>query len=166
MTIYYSYLSSPIGDLLLAGDGDSLHLLGFPEGKMRTRQEDHWRPDDTVFTEVKSQLNAYFAGELQEFNLPLAPHGTEFQMSVWKVLTTIPYGSTRSYGEIAWQTGSPKASRAVGAANGQNPIPIIIPCHRVIGSTGKLTGFGGGLPTKVALLNLEQRHRPFQLTAS
>lgn len=166
MTIYYSYLASPIGDLLLAGDGDSLHLLGFPEGRMRTRHEDLWRPDDTVFTEVKSQLNAYFAGELQEFNFPLAPHGTEFQMSVWKALTTIPYGSTRSYGEIAWQIGNPKASRAVGAANGQNPIPIIIPCHRVIGSTGKLTGFGGGLPTKVALLNLEQRHRPFQLTAS
>ncbi len=166
MTIYYSYLASPIGDLLLAGDGESLHLLGFPEGKMRTRHQDLWRPDDTVFGEVKSQLNAYFAGELKDFDLPLAPQGTAFQMSVWKALTTIPYGGTRSYGEIAAQVGNPKASRAVGAANGQNPIPIIIPCHRVIGSTGKLTGFGGGLPTKVALLNLEQRHRPFQLDAS
>ncbi len=166
MTIYYSYLASPIGDLLLAGDGENLHLLGFPEGKMRTRHQDLWRPDDSVFTEVKAQLNAYFAGELQNFNLPLAPQGTEFQMNVWNALTTIPYGSTRSYGEIAGQVGKPKASRAVGAANGQNPIPIIIPCHRVIGSTGKLTGFGGGLPTKVALLNLEQRHRPFQLSAS
>ncbi len=166
MTIYYSYLASPIGDLLLAGDGESLHLLGFPEGKMRTRHQDLWRPDDTVFGEVKSQLSAYFAGELQDFDLPLAPQGTAFQMSVWKALTTIPYGGTRSYGEIAAQVGNPKASRAVGAANGQNPIPIIIPCHRVIGSTGKLTGFGGGLPTKVALLNLEQRHRPFQLDAS
>ncbi len=166
MTIYYSYLASPIGDLLLAGDGESLHLLGFPEGKMRTRHQDLWRPDDTAFGEVKSQLNAYFAGEPQDFDLPLAPQGTAFQMSVWKALTTIPYGGTRSYGEIAAQVGNPKASRAVGAANGQNPIPIIIPCHRVIGSTGKLTGFGGGLPTKVALLNLEQRHRPFQLDAS
>jgi methylated-DNA-[protein]-cysteine S-methyltransferase len=166
MTIYYSYLSSPIGDLLLAGDGDNLHLLGFPEGKMRTRHQTLWCPDDSVFTEVRSQLNAYFADELQDFDLPLAPQGTEFQTSVWKALTTIPYGSTRSYGQIAEQVGSPKASRAVGAANGQNPIPIIIPCHRVIGSTGKLTGFGGGLPTKVALLNLEQRHRSFQLTAS
>jgi methylated-DNA-[protein]-cysteine S-methyltransferase len=166
MTIYYSYLASPIGDLLLAGDGDSLHLLGFPEGKMRTRHKDLWRPDDAVFAEVKSQLNAYFAGALQEFDLPLSPQGTQFQMSVWKALTTIPYGGTCSYGQIAEQVGKPKASRAVGAANGQNPIPIIIPCHRVIGSTGKLTGFGGGLPTKVALLNLEQRHRPFQLSAS
>ena len=139
MTIYYSYLSSPIGDLLLAGDGDNLHLLGFPEGKMRTRHQTLWCPDDSVFTEVRSQLNAYFADELQDFDLPLAPQGTEFQTSVWKALTTIPYGSTRSYGQIAEQVGSPKASRAVGAANGQNPIPIIIPCHRVIGSTGKLT---------------------------
>jgi methylated-DNA-[protein]-cysteine S-methyltransferase len=166
MTIYYSYLASPIGDLLLAGDGDNLHLLGFSEGKMRTRHEDLWRPDDSVFTAVKSQLNAYFAGALQEFDLPLSPQGTEFQISVWKALTTIPYGSTCSYGQIAEQVGKPKASRAVGAANGRNPIPIIIPCHRVIGSTGKLTGFGGGLPTKVALLNLEQRHRPLQLSAS
>ena len=137
MTIYYSYLSSPIGDLLLAGDGDNLHLLGFPEGKMRTRHQTLWCPDDSVFTDVRSQLNAYFADELQDFDLPLAPQGTEFQTSVWKALTTIPYGSTRSYGQIAEQVGSPKASRAVGAANGQNPIPIIIPCHRVIGSTGK-----------------------------
>ncbi|MDO8273584.1 MAG: methylated-DNA--[protein]-cysteine S-methyltransferase [Gammaproteobacteria bacterium] len=166
MTIYYSYLASPIGDLLLAGDGVNLHLLGFPEGKMRTRHQEIWRPDDTVFAEVKSQLNAYFAGELQDFDLPLAPQGTEFQMSVWKALTTIPYGSTRSYGEIAGQVGKPKASRAVGAANGQNPIPIIIPCHRVSGCTGKLTGFGGGLPTQVAVGTLEQRHRPFQLSAS
>ena len=110
MTIYYSYLSSPIGDLLLAGDGDNLHLLGFPEGKMRTRHQTLWCPDDSVFTEVRSQLNAYFADELQDFDLPLAPQGTEFQTSVWKALTTIPYGSTRSYGQIAEQVGAEQSA--------------------------------------------------------
>lgn len=163
MTIYYTYMSTPIGELLLSGDGDSLHLIGFPSGKMSHRHRDEWELSDAAFTEEKRQLSAYFAGELTTFNLSLAPHGTDFQKSVWQALTTIPYGHTCSYGEIAQQVGSPKASRAVGAANGQNPIPIIIPCHRVIGSTGKLTGFGGGLPTKEKLLHLEQQFRPFRL---
>ena len=112
---------------------------------------------------MRQQLEAYFAGELQRFDLALAPDGTDFQQAVWQALTTIPYGATCSYGEIARQIGKPKASRAVGAANGQNPIPIIIPCHRVIGSTGKLTGFGGGLAAKEILLELEQRFAPFAL---
>ena len=103
------------------------------------------------------QLRAYFARELETFDLRLAPEGTPFQQSVWNELCGIPYGETISYGELAKRVGNPKASRAVGAANGQNPIPIIIPCHRVIGSDGKLTGFGGGLPIKEKLLALEQR---------
>lgn len=163
MSMYYSYLSSPIGDLLLAGNGEALQLVGFPTGKSRTRHQDDWHHDDSVFAEERRQLTAYFNGELTRFSLKLAPQGTDFQKSVWDALLTIPYGQTCSYGHIAQQINRPKASRAVGAANGQNPIPIIIPCHRVIGSTGKLTGFGGGLPTKEKLLGLEQRFSPFRL---
>ena len=165
MTTFYSYCPSPVGDLLLAGDGCNLQIIGFPEGKARTRHEDEWVRDDAKFIEVKKQLAAYFAGELKTFDLALAPQGTEFQQSVWQALRSIPYGQTCSYGEIAQQIGKPKASRAVGAANGQNPIPIIIPCHRVIGSTGKLTGFGGGLAAKETLLSLEHNADNFQLEA-
>jgi methylated-DNA-[protein]-cysteine S-methyltransferase len=112
-----------------------------------------------VLKEVSKQLAAYFAAELQNFDLPLDPHGTPFQTKVWRALLDIPYGETRSYGQIAQLLGAPKAVRAVGAANGQNPIPIVIPCHRVIGSNGKLTGFGGGLPLKRLLLDLESAQR-------
>jgi methylated-DNA-[protein]-cysteine S-methyltransferase len=111
--------------------------------------------DDRLLKPAMEQLSSYFAGELQTFDLLLAPQGTQFQKRVWKALLTIPYGETRSYAQIADAIGSPKAVRAVGAANGQNPIPIVIPCHRVIGSNGKLTGFGGGLPMKRRLLDLE-----------
>jgi methylated-DNA-[protein]-cysteine S-methyltransferase len=107
--------------------------------------------------EAVRQLRAYFAGELQAFDLPLAPQGTPFQLAVWKHLCEIPYGETISYGELARRIGNPNASRAVGLANGSNPIPIVIPCHRVIGSNGKLTGYGGGLPIKDKLLGLERR---------
>lgn len=165
MSRLYTYCSSPLGDLLLAGDGERLQLLGFPEGKARTRHGAEWRRADAPFLEVIRQLDAYFAGELQDFDVALDPQGTQFQLSVWQALTTIPYGSTCSYGAIAKAVGKPKASRAVGAANGQNPIPIIIPCHRVIGSTGKLTGFGGGLAAKETLLALEQRSSIFRLEA-
>jgi methylated-DNA-[protein]-cysteine S-methyltransferase len=106
--------------------------------------------------EAVRQLSEYFAGERKEFDFPLAPEGTEFQRAVWKRLQEIPYGQTISYGELARRVGNPKASRAVGAANGKNPIPIVIPCHRVIGADGKLTGFGGGLPIKEALLAIER----------
>ncbi|MEX2130584.1 MAG: methylated-DNA--[protein]-cysteine S-methyltransferase [Pseudohongiellaceae bacterium] len=157
MTTFYDYLETPIGSLLLAGNEQALTLVGFPRGKERKRHETGWIKDATKFKEVKKQLQAYFAGELTEFDLNLAPVGTDFQRKVWKALQKIPYGETVSYGDIALRIGKPKASRAVGAANGKNPIPIIIPCHRVIGSTGKLTGFGGGLPTKEKLLNLEQQ---------
>ncbi len=165
MTTYYCYCPSPLGDLLLAGDGINLQIIGFPEGKARTRHGDNWLEDERKFVEVKKQLAAYFAGERKTFDLALAPQGTEFQQTVWQALRKIPYGKTCSYGEIAQQIGKPKASRAVGAANGQNPLPIIIPCHRVIGSTGKLTGFGGGIAAKETLLNLENDAKHFQLEA-
>ena len=116
MSKFYSYCPSPVGDLLLAGDGANLQIIGFPEGKARTRHEADWILDDEKFVHVKQQLAAYFAGERQEFNIALAPEGTQFQQSVWKALTTIPYGKTCSYGDIAHQIGKPKASRAVGAA--------------------------------------------------
>lgn len=156
MTTYYCYHSTPIGQLLLAGAGDSLALLGFPAGKMRRLHDPDWTLDAAPFKEVGLQLDRYFAGELTTFDVPLAPKGTRFQEQVWQALTEIPYGETWSYGQLAAHIGKPKASRAVGAANGVNPIPVIIPCHRVIGSTGKLTGFGGGLETKEFLLRLEE----------
>lgn len=155
MKTYYQYHKTAIGDLLLAGDGDYLSLLGFPSGKMQRRHEQEWIKDSKPFREVCFQLDAYFAAELKQFDLPLMPKGTLFQETVWQALTEIPYGETWSYGQLAAHIGKPKASRAVGAANGLNPIPVIIPCHRVIGSSGKLTGFGGGLETKQALLGLE-----------
>lgn len=163
MSRYYTYCPSPVGELLLAGDGERLQIIGFPAGKARTRHGADWQRDEKPFVEIVRQLHAYFAGDLQEFDVPLDPQGTEFQRAVWDALVAIPYGNTCSYGAIAQAIGRPKACRAVGAANGQNPIPIIIPCHRVIGSTGKLTGFGGGLPTKEALLALEQRTAQYRL---
>ena len=155
MTMFYHYHNTSIGELLLAGDGDHLSLLGFPSGKMQRRHEDDWTGDGAPFVDTCFQLDAYFAGELKEFDIPLMPKGTPFQESVWRALTEIPYGETWSYGQLAANIGRPKASRAVGAANGVNPIPVIIPCHRVIGSSGKLTGFGGGIETKQFLLELE-----------
>ncbi len=155
MTTYYCYEKTPIGDLLLAGNSEQLELLGFPNGKMQRRHDTDWKKDSLAFEETRKQLASYFAGELKSFDLELSPTGTEFQRSVWEALTEIPYGETWSYGQLAKHIRRPKASRAVGAANGMNPIPVIIPCHRVIGSSGKLTGFGGGLETKRFLLSLE-----------
>ncbi len=151
----YRYYSSPIGELLIAGDDDGLHLIGFPEGKGKVLPSDEWVEDAHCLPEVEQQLREYFAGERTEFDLKLCPHGTEFQLEVLNALLEIPYGSTCSYVELAEEIGRPKAVRAVGSANGRNPIPIIIPCHRVIGADGSLTGFGGGLPTKQFLLALE-----------
>lgn len=165
MALHYTYTPSPLGDLLLAGQGETLSFIGFPQGKARMRHQDVWLPDEQAFRAAKQQLRAYFAGELQQFELALAPLGTPFQQEVWQALQSIPYGQTRSYGEIAAQVGKPLASRAVGAANGRNPLPIVIPCHRVIGASGSLTGFGGGLEAKALLLRLEQRHAPFRLEA-
>lgn len=159
----YHYHETPIGSLLLAGADERLSLLGFPGGSMARRHESDWREDAAPFREVIRQLDAYFAGELTQFDLPLAPEGTEFQRQVWSALLEIPFGETWSYGQLAERVGRPKAARAVGAANGVNPIPVIIPCHRVVGANGKLTGFGGGLPTKQYLLSLESGQRAPEL---
>ncbi|NCF25079.1 MAG: methylated-DNA--[protein]-cysteine S-methyltransferase [Gammaproteobacteria bacterium] len=159
--MYYCYLDTPIGELLLAGDEDALCLVGFPEGSMRREPEPDWIYKEKPFKAARQQLTEYFAGERREFDLPLKLNGTEFQMSVLHALQQIPYGETTSYSDIAERIGRPKAVRAVGAANGRNPIPIIVPCHRVIGSHGDLTGFGGGLDTKEALLRLEAEHSQF-----
>jgi len=156
--MYYCYLNSPIGDLLLAGDDSGLSLIGFPQGKMRHDPEPDWIFNEQPLAAARQQLEEYFAGERKEFDLPLNLSGTEFQVQVLEELQRIPYGETTSYGDIAKRIGRPKAMRAVGAANGRNPIPIIVPCHRVIGSSGDLTGFGGGLDTKAALLRLEAEH--------
>ena len=153
--MYYCYIESPIGELLLAGDEDALAMIGFPQGAMRREPEVDWTHNEEPFAEAARQLTEYFAGERHEFDLPLRLNGTEFQLLVLDELRRIPYGETTSYGDIAKRIGRPKAVRAVGAANGRNPIPIIVPCHRVIGSGGALTGFGGGLDTKKALLRLE-----------
>lgn len=160
LALSYCYFESPVGELLLAGDEASLHYLSFPGGHKAFGPHPRWERSDAPFENVKEQLAAYFDGRLQTFNLPLTLHGTDFQKSVWTYLATIPFGETRSYGALAHHIGTPKASRAVGAANGANPLPVILPCHRVIGSTGKLTGFGGGLPTKKFLLELEGVLKP------
>jgi methylated-DNA-[protein]-cysteine S-methyltransferase len=156
--MYYCYLPTPIGDLLLAGDDEALSLVGFPDGKMRYEPEPAWVQDEAPFAAARQQLNEYFAGKRKHFDLPLKLNGTEFQLQVLDELQRIPYGETTSYGDIANRIGRPKAVRAVGRANGRNPIPIIVPCHRVIGSNGSLTGFGGGIGAKQALLRLEAEH--------
>jgi len=143
--------------LLLAGDSNALRLVSFESSKRSTPPRPDWEQDKAPFAEVIRQLQAYFGGELKEFDLPLALEGTDFQLRVWKALRTIPYGETISYAQLAQCIGNPKAVRAVGLANGSNPIPIIVPCHRVIGSDGSLTGFGGGLSTKKKLLELENK---------
>jgi len=153
--MYYCYFDTPIGELLLAGEADALSMIGFPKGAMRRDPEADWIYNEAPFEIVRRQLGEYFRGERKDFDLPLSLSGTEFQVAVLEALQRIPYGETRSYGAVAKLIGRPKAVRAVGAANGRNPIPIIVPCHRVIGSTGDLTGFGGGLDTKAALLRLE-----------
>lgn len=150
-------IDSPIGPLTLAGTGGKLsHLLMLDHSHAPSRTG--WIRDDTAFPDVVEQLAAYFAGDLTEFDLTYEMAGTDFQRRVWTALLTIPYGQTRSYGQLASQIGSPTASRAVGLANGRNPISIIVPCHRVIGSNGSLTGYGGGIDRKRALLGLEQQH--------
>ena len=154
-TLYWHEIDSPVGRLLLAGDGDSLIQLGFQSGPRPLRPADSWIEDGTPFRAAVAQLEEYFAGKRRRFELPLAPRGTEFQRQVWRALTEIPYGKTISYGELARRIRNPSASRAVGLANGANPLPIIVPCHRVIGADGSLTGFGGGLPIKRRLLALE-----------
>ena len=151
----YRIIDSPIGQLTLAGRGSTLTNLRMVDQTYEPDRAD-WLLDDRAFPEAVAQLQAYFAGERREFDLDLEFGGTEFQRKVWTALRTIPYGETRTYGEIAAQIGSPTAFRAVGLANGHNPIAVIVPCHRVIGANGSLTGFGGGIARKRSLLDLEQ----------
>jgi methylated-DNA-[protein]-cysteine S-methyltransferase len=157
MTVHYAVVPSPIDDLLLTSEGGAITRLHFSPHTDDHAVADAWvGADDAVLVEARRQLEAYFAGERTTFDLPLAPAGTPFQRQVWHELTCVPYGRTISYGELARRIANPAASRAVGLANGRNPIAVIVPCHRVIGADGSLTGFGGGLDRKRALLALEQ----------
>jgi methylated-DNA-[protein]-cysteine S-methyltransferase len=158
MSSCYQWMDSPAGRLLLVADERGLQEVWFEKGRTPPVMDAGWRPGGEPLAEPLRQMEAYFAGDLQCFDLTLRPEGTPFQLRVWDRLQQIPFGETISYGELARRVGNPAASRAVGLANGSNPIPIIIPCHRVIGSNGKLTGYGGGLETKRWLLDFEQSH--------
>lgn len=157
--MFYAWFDdSPVGRLLLAGTSEHLKYLAFDDGSTKKRQSiplDNWEYSEKPFLEAIGQLKAYFKGQLTTFDLPLAGEGTEFQKRVWHELTKVPYGATVSYGHIATAIGQPTASRAVGMANGRNPISIVVPCHRIIGSSGKLVGYGGGIERKTRLLQLE-----------
>ncbi len=160
--LFVTVLDSPTGLLKLVADDSALVAVWWDLGDGLPPDLRHASPNDShpILLETARQLREYFDGTRRSFDLPLAPRGTDFQKKVWLCLRQIPYGQTRTYGDIARLIGTPSASRAVGAANGKNPIPIIVPCHRVIGSNGTLTGFGGGLHNKVLLLSLEGIHVP------
>jgi len=164
--VYYTWMESPIGRLLLAADDAGLRHITFSNGRAPAKPDSLWREDAVPLLETMAQLQAWFRGELRNFTVPLAPLGPAFHQLVWRELMNVPYGETVSYGELARRVGSPKAFRAVGRANGANPIPIVIPCHRVIGSNGKLTGYGGGLPRKEFLLGLEQKQMALPCVSS
>ncbi len=151
----YTTIESPIGELMLAGDGEALHHLSMQGGRRPLRADAAWTRDDGAFDNLIGQLEEYFAGARQTFTVPLSLTGNPFEQRVWRALLEIPYGETTSYGEIARGIGSPDAPRAVGLANGRNPVALIVPCHRVIGADGSLTGYGGGLERKRLLLDLE-----------
>lgn len=155
--MYYDIIESPIGPILLAGNKEGLKHLIFIKGEKKMEIPEDWIENKEFFREAARQLEDYFSGKLQSFNLELDPEGTDFQKSVWKALCEIPYGETRTYKEIAVSIGKPKAYRAVGLANNRNPIAIIVPCHRVIGADGKLTGYASGLDVKEFLLKLEEK---------
>jgi methylated-DNA-[protein]-cysteine S-methyltransferase len=156
--MYYDYFDTGlIGTLTLVGDEAGLRHIEFEKKKPTLAIKADWQRKPHFFGPAKEQLRAYFKGGLKRFELPLVPVGTAFQLKVWEALKKIPYGELASYGDIAAAIGNPKAVRAVGGANARNPLPIIIPCHRVIGSDGSLTGFGGGLTTKQRLIDLERR---------
>ncbi len=157
--MFYTYYNAPIGILRLASDGHALTELRFPNAFIVGETPPHWQASESPFVDAMKQLDAFFDGKLRQFELPLKPSGTEFQKDVLDALQAIPYGETRSYADIANHVRRPLAVRAVGAANGRNPIAIIIPCHRVIGKNGSLTGFGGGLELKQWLLDLEAEYR-------
>lgn len=156
-TTTYTYAATPLGDLLLAGVDDVVDTISFPTGQKAREPDSAWQRCDDAFPKAAEQLAEYFAGQRRQFDFPFRPQGTPFQLEVLDALQRIPYGETRSYADLADELGNPKAVRAVGAANARNPLPIVIPCHRVIGKDGSLTGFGGGLVAKRFLLTLEQR---------
>jgi methylated-DNA-[protein]-cysteine S-methyltransferase len=155
---FYSELTSPVGELLLLGDAHALMGLYMHDQRHRPPLPPSCEPNDKPFREAKQQLKAYFAGKLRRFELELKGVGTPFQTKVWQALCNIPFGETESYGGLARRIGNANASRAVGLANGRNPIGIIVPCHRVVGASGALTGYGGGLERKQWLLTHEQRY--------
>ena len=155
----YSRIPTPCGPLLLVIDERGLCQVDFCHSPHPVEIADDWLADEKALAPYAGQFSAYFAGERHAFDLPLSQHGSEFQLQVWRALAQIPYGQTRSYADIADTIGNPKAVRAVGAANGRNPLPIIVPCHRVIGRDGTLTGYAGGLAIKQFLLVLGQTHR-------
>lgn len=156
-TRYYTIIESPLGEILAAANARGLVRISFLEGKHPVAPEANWKrhDDDAILREATEQFRAYLCGDLTEFHLPLAAEGTAFQKRVWAELEKIPYGETATYGAIAEALDRPTASRAVGAANGRNPLPVIVPCHRVIGSDGSLTGYAGGVAIKERLLALE-----------
>jgi methylated-DNA-[protein]-cysteine S-methyltransferase len=154
--IRYTSIDSPIGEILVAQSDKGLNSIRFASSTKPELPLEHWRYVKKLKTTAIDQLRAYFQGTLKDFSLPLDLNGTPFQLKVWNALQKIPYGQTISYGELARWIGNPKAVRAVGGANGKNPIPLIVPCHRVIGSDGSLTGYGSGLPIKSALLEHER----------
>jgi len=153
----YDLIDTPLGPLAVTGDEEGIRQIAFQQGRLPLKIKDHWKRDPVFLKAAGRQLTAYFAGELQCFDLTLAPVGTDFQQRVWRALKQIPYGHLVSYRDIAVAIDNPKAFRAVGGANGKNPIPIIIPCHRVIGSQGQLVGFGEGLDIKKQLIDLERK---------
>lgn len=163
--IRWTPIDSPLGGLLIARDEVGLTHLYLPAGRHPRATQTAWTRDDTVFDDVRTQLSEYFAGTRMSFELPLNAAGSPFQQRVWAALVRIPWGETTSYGAIAAALGAPTASRAVGAANGQNPISIIVPCHRVVGANGSLTGYGGGLPAKRWLIAHEAQHAKIGLFA-
>lgn len=167
MISLFTIYESPIGPLTLVSDGTAITGLYMEVHRHAPEQQPDWIREDSapVLRQATRQLAEYFAGERREFDLPLEMHGTDFQKTVWAELTRIPFGTTISYGELAQRIGNPKASRAVGLANGRNPISIVVPCHRVIGANGSLTGYGGGLERKKALLAWEAGAGLFELTA-
>ncbi|MGI8760327.1 MAG: methylated-DNA--[protein]-cysteine S-methyltransferase [Jatrophihabitantaceae bacterium] len=154
----FSYVDSPLGELLVTRDESGIAGLYLPTGRNPVTARPEWTRDDAAFDDVRAQLDEYFAGTRREFDLPLHPTGTGFQKRVWDALLEIPYGQTASYGTTAAAIGAPTAARAVGLANGQNPISIVVPCHRVVGANGSLTGYGGGLDAKRWLLSHEAAH--------
>jgi methylated-DNA-[protein]-cysteine S-methyltransferase len=155
----WTLINTPVGEMMVIGDDDVVHFVHLPASFDQGAFDPHRAGRPTAVRAAVEQIDAYFSGDLLEFSLPLDPAGTDFQRRVWFALTDIAYGTTESYGELAVRVGSPKACRAVGLANGRNPIPLVLPCHRVIGANGSLTGYGGGLALKQRLLDHEQMVR-------